>query len=402
MEKQEVHVHRDHAERKRRRRKRRWIILGSILGLLLIFRLFLPMIVLHYVNKKLSEIKEYYGHVDDIDIALLRGAYVINDIKLVKVNAEKDKTDTVPFFVADRIDLSVEWNSLFKGSFVGEIYLEKPVINFVKGEHKEEDVKADTSDFRQLINDLMPLTVNHFEVDQGQIHFKDISRKPALDIFMTSISMVATNLSNVNDSSKVMPAHLDCYGDLYGGTFKLQVDFDALNKVPTFDMNAELGAMDLTKVNDMLKAYGNFEVKKGRFGLYTEFAARNGTFGGYVKPLIKDMEVEQMEGDLKDVLWEMLVGAAANTLKNKDTKDLATKVSIQGKFENPSINTWRAVGLVLRNAFFHALQPAIDNSINIHKLKDDKPKTLLEKIFGTGKTDKEKNKDSKVEDKKKK
>lgn len=389
MEKKEKNVAKSAARQKRRKRTR--IILLSLLGALIIFRLFLPSIVLHYVNKKLANLSEYTGHVEDIDIALLRGAYVINGLKLEKIdNGKNDKVDTIPFFSSPVIDLSVEWSAIFKGSVVGEIYVEDPVLNFVKGTHKGEDVRADTSDFRTLIKDLMPLTINHFEVKNGQIHYIDPNIKPGLDLSMKEVSVVGTNLSNVNDSAKLLPAHVDAKGTAYGGNFSLKVDFDALNKIPTFDMNAELTSVELAKVNDFLKAYGNFEAKQGTFGLYTEFAAKEGSFGGYVKPVIKDLKVQQMEGGIKDMIWEAIVGGAAIVLKNQSENQVATKVPIEGRFDKPDINIWRAISFVLRNAFVHALKPAIDNSINIHKLDEGKP-TLLEKIFGK-KKDKDKKK----------
>ncbi len=377
-------------------KRKKWkIILVSFVALLIIFRIFLPFIVLHYVNKKLSELKEYYGHVEDIDIALLRGAYVINDIKLVKIGNDQGEKDTIPFFRSREIDLSVQWKAIFKGSVVGEIYVEDPVLNFVKGKHKNEDAKADTADFRQLIKDLMPLTVNRFEIHNGQIHYIDPFSKPRVDVAMKELEVIAENLSNVNDSTKKLPARAIAKGKAYEGNFKLKVDFDALQKTPTFDMSAEITNVNLVLLNNFLQAYGNFDVKKGNFGLYAEFAGKDGGFGGYVKPILKDLDIVQWnkeEGNFKQILWETLIGSAAALLENRSKDQLATKVEIKGKFDDPSINLWRAISFVLRNAFVHALKPSIDNTININKLDDSKDKTFLEKIFGSGKKKKNKKK----------
>jgi hypothetical protein len=46
----------------------------------------LPPVVLHYVNKSLDELNGYRGHVEDIDIALIRGAYTINNIYINAVD----------------------------------------------------------------------------------------------------------------------------------------------------------------------------------------------------------------------------------------------------------------------------------------------------------------------------
>ena len=42
------------------------------------------------VNNELAHLEEYYGHVDDIDIHLYRGAYEIKDIYIVKKNVKVD------------------------------------------------------------------------------------------------------------------------------------------------------------------------------------------------------------------------------------------------------------------------------------------------------------------------
>ncbi|WP_430403190.1 DUF748 domain-containing protein [Fluviicola sp.] len=371
-------------ERKKRRKKRR-IIWGSILATLIIFRLLLPYIVLHYVNGKLENLEEYYGHVDDIDIHLYRGAYEIKDIKILKKVDKGAKKDTIPFFKSPSIDLSIEWSAIFKGSIVGEISVEEPVINFVKDKHKGEDMKADTADFAQLVDDLMPVTINRFDIHNGQVHFRDLEAKPKLDIAMKNINITATNLTNVTDSKELLPATLKATAEAYQGKFVLNAKFDGLAKVPTFDMNVSLNGLHLVLLNDMLREYGNFDVKKGTFSLYGEFAAKEGKFGGYVKPFLRDLDVVQWtkeEGNFKQILWETLVASAAEVLQNQKKEQLATKLQINGTFDKANLNTWGAISYVLRNAFLHALRPAVDNSISINNLKEGGKKTFLEKLFG--------------------
>jgi hypothetical protein len=49
-----------------------WII-ASVVIILTIIRLLLPSIVKSYINGKLNDLPGYTGHVDDIDIYLIRG-----------------------------------------------------------------------------------------------------------------------------------------------------------------------------------------------------------------------------------------------------------------------------------------------------------------------------------------
>ncbi|TSJ42299.1 DUF748 domain-containing protein [Fluviicola chungangensis] len=374
-------------ERKKRKRKRR-IIWLSIISVLVIFRLILPYIVLKYVNGKLENLEEYYGHVEDIDIHLYRGAYEIRDIRILKKVEKTGKIgekDTIPFFKSPSIDLSIEWRAIFHGAIVGEISVEQPVVNFVKDRHKGEDVKADTADFAQLVDDLMPVTINRFDIHNGEIHFRDLEARPKLDIAMRNINITATNLTNVTDSKELLPASLTASAEAYEGKFALNAKFDGLAKKPTFDMNTSMKGLNLVLLNDMLREYGNFDVKKGNFSLYGEFAAKEGQFGGYVKPFMKDLDIVQWnkeEGDFKQILWETLVASAAEVLQNQKKEQLASKVQFGGSFDKVHLNTWRAISYVLRNAFLHALKPSVDNSININRLNEGGKKTFLEKIFG--------------------
>src|SRR4051812_34662481 len=89
------------------------ITVGVIVVVLVAARLALPHFVLKYVNRKLDELHGYGGRVADVDIWLIRGAYTIKGVNIVK-KAENGPPE--PFVAADNIDLSVDWSELFHGS----------------------------------------------------------------------------------------------------------------------------------------------------------------------------------------------------------------------------------------------------------------------------------------------
>ena len=76
----------------------------------LVVRAMLPFWVRDYVNRKLSEIEGYRGHVADVDIHLWRGAYSIHGVEIKKTSGNVP----VPFFSAPTVDLSVEWKALIQ------------------------------------------------------------------------------------------------------------------------------------------------------------------------------------------------------------------------------------------------------------------------------------------------
>ena len=390
----------------RSKKKKAFYFLIGFIVLIVIARLVLPYVVLHLVNKNLATMKGYYGHVNDIDLAIIRGAYKVDSIYL-------DKKDTItnkqtPFFAASLIDLSVEWKSLFHGSIVGEVVLNEPGLRFTKDKVEPKDVARDSSDLKELLDDFMPLRINRCEIVNGRVQYIDESTKPRVDVQMTNINLLAQNLRNSYDSTVVLPATIDATAELYEGHLTFDAKANPLSVSPTFDMSAELKNTNMVKLNDFFQAYAKVDVNKGLFGLYTEVAAKDKKFAGYVKPIIKDLDVlgkEDRKDNIIRKLWEGLVGTVGEVFENQPKDQLATKIPFKGNLDDPQTNVWYALTNVLQNAFIHALQPTIDNEITIGSVKIDneEKKTFLQKIFSKDdKDDKidEKKKDKKVDKKK--
>ncbi len=362
-----------------------------ILCVLIAIRLVLPTVVLHYSNKTLANMDGYYGHIKDIDISIYRGAYQLNDIYIDKIDTAN--SEHVKFFNSKVVDLSIEWKALFHGSIVGELVFDFPAVYFTKDKVELSQVQKDTNDFRKLLDDFMPLRVNRFEINNGRIHYIDNTATPKIDIRLDDAYILAENLSTIEDRKIELPSTVFANAEIYNGNLNLNMKLNALAIHPTFDLNAELNNTNLVLMNDFLKAYGNFDINKGTFGLYTEMAADNGNFKGYVKPLITDLDVvgpEDNNDSFFHKIWESAVSTAGFIFKNQPKDQLATKVPMQGSFKNPDSDIWTAVFEVLKNAFIHALLPSIDNQISIKSVKGNSSKdnhqSVLQNIYSDNKS----------------
>lgn len=344
------------------------VVVIAVAVLAVIRFIVLPPVMLHYANKSLAELDGYYGQVEDIDIALIRGAYTLNNIYINAVDSATGKE--TPFFGSRIVDLSIEWGALFHGKIAGEMVFVDAHLSFTKDKTEPADVQKDTTQFQKLRRQLMPLRVNRCEVNNGRLHYVDSTAKPPVNIRLSNMQLLAHNLINVVDTSR-LPASIKATASLYDGTLSFNMKLNPLAYHPAFDMNAELENTSLPKVNQFFQAYGKFDVESGMFGLYTEMAAADGKFVGYVKPVIKDLKVlghQDREDNIFRKMWEGIVGAAAMVLKNPKEKQVATKVPIEGTFEKTTVGTWYAVLDLLRNAFIQALQPSIDYQIDIESV----------------------------------
>lgn len=383
---------------KKRRKLRIFLI---TLGILVVIRLCLPYVILHFVNEKLAKLDGYYGHVDDIDLAIYRGAYVINDIYLNKLDSTRK--DTTSFFKTPQVDISVQWHALFEGKVVAEIEFEQPVIEYTMDKTVGKAADKDTTDLLQVIKDLVPISINRFAVNNGQIHYVDKSKQPGVDVPLTAVNIEALNLTNEADPSVLLPATIKMDSKLYDGGFKINVKLDPLNKVPTFDMNATLDKTNLTHLNPLFKAYANFDLKAGSMSMYTEFAAKDNKFAGYVKPILTDLDIvqfEKEEGNIVQIGWEALIGSVAEIFQNQSKDQFATKLPLEGNFTKPDIGVFEAIWAILGNAFISALKPSLDNSISIQHVstKPAEDKKFMDKLFNN---DKDKDRKDKRKERKK-
>jgi uncharacterized protein DUF748 len=349
--------------------RRTWQTLILVFFVLAAIRAFLPYLVKDYVNRTLSRIPGYRARVADIDIHLWRGAYSIQGLDVEK----REGKVPVPFFSAPTIDLSVQWRELFHGALVGEIDLRRPKLNFVTGPTTETSQTSVDRSWQERVKELFPLRINRFEAKDGEIHYRDFHSHPQVDLRIDRLHMIARNLTNSRQISKTLAATIDVEGrPLETASLKAHTDLDPYREKPTYQLRGELLNADLRKFNDFLKAYGNFDVEKGTLSVYTEVAAADGRFRGYVKPLVEDLDVfdwkEKADSPLQKV-WEGVVAAAAWAFRNHPRDRFATRVHFTGSFDDPQYSTWSVVAQILKNTFIKAIPKGLERSVGVEQEK---------------------------------
>src|SRR5436190_3784862 len=234
---------------------RRWWfwLLVVVIATAIVVHLYLAIWVRDYVNRKLSEIPGYRAHVAAVTLHLWRGAYQIHNIEIVKTSGDIP----VPFYSAPLVDLSVEWKAVWDRAFVGEIDMYRAKLNFVNGPTKDQQQAAVDEPWTQKIKQLFPTKINRFAVHDGEIHYRDFSREPKVDVVIDRVQMVGTNLTNSKKLSKSLIAEIQIQGrPLREGDGRSQISLDPYAPKPTFALNIEITDVPLVKLNDFAKAYG--------------------------------------------------------------------------------------------------------------------------------------------------
>ncbi len=342
---------------------RRGWILFSIIAALIIFRLFLPLIVKHQVNKVLNRIPGYHGHVEDIDIALLRGAYVINGLYLYKDGHKK------PMLHFPVTDISIEWKSLFKGRVVSEIEMYDPEFNYYVTRNKlSPSQQPKGHDWVDALHKLVPIKINRYTVTNGKFLYADIVESPDINLAIRKINLIATNLSNVDDKSKALPSDVKINAVSFGeGKLNVTSHMNLLKKIPDMDVNVSLQKSNVTALNTFSLATAGFDFERGQFELYSEFAINNGNLNGYVKPMFHNIKIPDPPGkpnsSIIKRLWEGVITFFGFVLKNKPKDSFATKIPIEGNLNDPDVKLWKLITNIFVNGFIRPFRNEVDNDI---------------------------------------
>jgi hypothetical protein len=209
------------------------------------------------------------------------------------------------------------------------------------------------------------LKVDQVEVRDSQLGYVNRAAKPAYRVFFSDTALDVQNLSN-HVKEGVARARLRAKF-MGSGASEAQLAFRPEEKGPDFDLKLSIVDADMRRMNDLFRAYGNFDVIAGFFSFFSELRVRQGKIDGYVKPLFRDMDVydrrQDREKGMFRKLYEGLIGGLSGLLRNTPRKEVATEITIAGDIESPQTSTWETLLGIIQNAFFRAILPGFEREV---------------------------------------
>ncbi|EPJ86778.1 hypothetical protein CFII64_10100 [Pseudomonas sp. CFII64] len=344
------------------------LTLAGLVVLLIAVHIALPYVMRNYLNDKLADMGDYRGQVTDVDLALWRGAYRINGLNIVKVDGKVP----VPFVKVPVIDLAVSWHSLwYDHAVVAEVLFQRPELNFVDGgANKQASQTGQGTDWREQMNKLLPITLNELRIQDGVITFNNFTTTPKVKIQADKVNASLYNLTNVEDVKGKRDARFEGKALLLGhANLESSATFDPFSNFEDFDFRLRATDIELKRLNDFASAYGKFDFNAGSGDLVIEAQANKGQLTGYIKPLLRDVDVFNWQQDVENQnkgffrsIWEAVVGTSETVLKNQSKNQFATRVDLSGSVHKQDISAFQAFLQILRNAFVQAFNARYDGS----------------------------------------
>lgn len=342
--------------------RKHWLL--SILAVLLVLVIALyvaaPMLVKRYLNNEvLNDLGDYRGHLGDLEFSLLRGSYLAQNLVIVRKGGRED----VPFVKVPEAEASLDMRALLKGEVALSGKILEPELNFLDADKPEDRQSGAGTDWFQVLDEAVPITVESLEVVDGAVKFQNLDSEPKVDVAVTDIDITVENLTNVKDENGERVATLAVTGKLYGES-PLQADarFDPFD-FQDFNFASQVEDVVLRRTNDFAKVYANLDFNSGQGDIFAELKATDGKLTGYVKPLFTDVDILSWEQDVERegdnplrLLWEGVTGFVKTLFTNEETDRVATEIPIEGDLTQAEIDTWAAATGVIKNAFVDAVE----------------------------------------------
>lgn len=352
-------------ERRRRGLYAALIVLAALTAALVAVRLMLPEWIRSHAERRLSEAPEYVAHIGSVELRLLAGGAIVRDLRLLK---ESGQVPT-PFLNAPRSEVYLDWRSLWHGVLAARASAQGAQVNVVAGPDQARTQAGIDPAWVERLRQGVPFRLSAFHLTGGEVHYRDFHSSPRVDVYVRDLDARLSNLTNVEEAGRERYADLRLTGTiLENGRLNIDGRFDPLGRPPSFQAEAAMENIDLRQLNDLFRAYASVDVKQGAGNIYAAVAAQGGGYDGYVKPLLRHVEVlEQKDlekGPLR-FLWEALVAGAKQLLENEPKRQVAAIIPVKGRFENTDIDVLTAIGWLLRNAFVEALRQGVGDSLGL-------------------------------------
>ncbi|HSD09384.1 MAG TPA: DUF748 domain-containing protein, partial [Candidatus Binatia bacterium] len=198
------------------------------------------------------------------------------------------------------VEGNLEYSPKVKVGALHDVMLENVAVQYANRPQRDAAVKEVAEKTqeaaKEVSNDLgILLKIDRLRIQNGDFAFVNEGQEPAYKLTLADTEITLSNLSN---QRKRGTATASLKGKFMGsGDTDAKATFRPEAQGPDFDLDLQIRETDLKSLNDLFRAYGNFDVVGGKFALTLELRVRNQRIDGYIKPFFRDMDVYDRRQD---------------------------------------------------------------------------------------------------------
>src|SRR5262249_47339253 len=125
---------------------------------------------------------------------------------------------------------------------------------------------------------------DQIKIQRSKVAYRDETTSPPYRLFVNDLDVTVKNFTNIRMPDTDAPGTADLRGKFVdSGDMRIHATFRPKENRTDFDVAMQIENADLRAMNDVWRAYGNFDIDHGTLSLYSEVSVRNGETSGYVK-----------------------------------------------------------------------------------------------------------------------
>jgi hypothetical protein len=358
---------RQHVESSAPRGRRRWprrllVVALAVVALAVAFRLALDPLVEWRTRVALRDLDGYRGRCGDVRVSLRDLSYRVHDLRVEKLSAGGA---ALPFFEVAKVEIGVHWKELVRGHLVAGVRLEKPKVNLVAAERKEERQAEEAPQAAgAATRELVPLRLDRIEIRDGEVLFVDRTSPEEPRLWLHDVEATVENFATEPALARGEPTVLALRGTLQrSGKVSIFATSDPLAKKLTFAGQARITGLQLREVGELLSDKADLTPTGGVLDLSARFAAEDGALTGGVRPVLKDPSVRAAKGGLgaklKALVVDLSLDLFSDDIPGRDS--VATTIPIRGTVDRPQVQAVPTILGIVRNAFVAGLTNSLAN-----------------------------------------
>lgn len=344
-------------------------LLLSIVILLVIARLLAPSLLLRQLNRTLANLEgPFCGHVADLDLALIRGAYQLEGLEMKRWAAGRSRCDEKILGVK-LMDISLSWSQLFQGKARLKVSAEEPqvmvnsLISTLSGGRNSTQQAKDGAE--ESWGALVPWRIDSLRIKGGKAIYQ-LFGDGGIAAPLEEIEAEATGIETGNSTGQpiLFRAKAQAFGDaplLVAGSF-------AMGESNRWDIDFSAKGLNLQKANPFLYNRLPMTFTTGRLSIYGESSGKGAEIEGYTRLLFSDIDVVSSKERWKNFdqgFIEVLSSVFFTFTKNTKKENVATELVFRTEKGAFSIDWAGALARAIQHSGGKPVPAGIDNRLEL-------------------------------------
>ena len=334
--------------------RRALFALGVLVALAVLVRILLDPIAAHFTRKRLNEPEAINGDFLRVHVTLFPPGYEIRHLKIIETQGGDWRH---PLFYAEVATLTLEWRRLFHAEMDVRLDLDEPKIILTARPArapKPAQPKTEIPDIGAALERLIPAWVDRVEVHAGEFLFRDLTAPRHPEIWVHHIELVAENLATRKKLARGRLTTVRAHGTLgHSGAVSFFASVDTFAAKPEFTGDMALHGWKVAELYDLEEPATKLQTPEGTLDLFAKFKARGGAISGWVKPVLKNVEVRPTEEGFGNRLkaWIADKGLRLFSDHGPEGNAVAAMIPIEGRLDRLDVQLWPTIMGIVRNAF---------------------------------------------------